>query len=140
MKGRVFFDTNILIYCFEYSDTRKQQVALTLVSQALDQGVGVISWQVIQEFYNVALHKFKMPLSVRALQSLTSEFLYPMCSVFPTKAVWEEALLLQQQTQYRYFDSLILASALMSGAETLYSEDLQDGRQIGGLTIQNPFN
>ena len=46
---------------------------------------------------------------------------------------------LHESTQFRWYDSLIVAAALESGAELLYSEDLQDGRRLAGLTIRNPF-
>lgn len=139
MKDRVFLDTNIWVYCFDSTDLRKQTRALSLVSHYLDIQTGVISWQVVQEFYHVALHKFKRPLSMDVLENFTQQFLMPMCLVFPTQAVWREALLIHRQTQYRFYDSLIVSAALAAEAEILFSEDLQANRKIQGLEIRNPF-
>jgi len=139
MSAKVFFDTNILVYCFDVSDPEKRAIALSMVSTHLDQHTGIISWQVVQEFYNVALHKFKNPLSPEQVACFSREFLMPMCLVYPTEGVWKQALQIHQQTQYRFYDSLIVSAGLVSGAEILYSEDLQSGRVIDGLKIMNPF-
>lgn len=139
MKGRVFIDTNILVYCFDNSDSRKQTRALSLVSKHLDDQTGVISWQVVQEFYHVALHKFKQPLALDVLENFSQEFLLPMCLIYPSRSVWKEALLIHRQTQYRFYDSLIVSAALASKAEILFSEDLQANRKIMNLEILNPF-
>lgn len=139
MSAKVFFDTNILVYCFDTAAPLKREKALALVSTHLDQHTGAISWQVVQEFYNVALHKFKVPLSPENISCFSKEFLMPMCLVYPTESVWKEALLIHQQTQYRFYDSLIVSAALVAGVEILFTEDLQSNRKIQGLEIVNPF-
>jgi len=139
MNAKVFFDTNILVYCFDTNDLAKRDNALSLISTNLNQHTAVISWQVVQEFYNVALHKFKTPLSCDQMDRFSREFLMPMCLVFPTAGVWKEALEIHHHTQYRFYDSLILSAALSSGAEILFSEDLQSGRKFQGVEIVNPF-
>jgi predicted nucleic acid-binding protein len=65
--------------------------------------------------------------------------LIPMRQVWTRAELWLKALEIQAQTRYRLYDSLIVASALASGARILYSEDLQSGRMIGDLLIENPF-
>jgi predicted nucleic acid-binding protein len=65
--------------------------------------------------------------------------LWPRCSLFPSPAIYRHALKIHQETQYRFFDSLIVASALATGAKVLYTEDLEHGREIRNLRIQNPF-
>jgi predicted nucleic acid-binding protein len=65
--------------------------------------------------------------------------LAPLCAVFPSFKLLEDALAVQKQLKYSFYDSLIVAAALEAGCETLYSEDLQHGQQIGRLRIANPF-
>lgn len=135
-KQPYFLDSNILVYAFERDLTDKKQIARELIA---DQSPWQISWQVIQEFSHVALHKFEIPLSGDYLSQLIELLLAPHCTVLPDSSLWQSAIRIQPQTQYRFYDALIVAAALRSGCSTLYSEDLQHGRQIGDLIIVNPF-
>lgn len=139
MNGRFFLDTNILIYSFETREPEKQRVAGGLIERALNSLQGYLSWQVIQEFFNVARHKWETPMSPQDCVTYLQNTLLPLCTVYPGIGVWTEALRIQEETGYRFYDSLILASALHAGADILYSEDLQHGRRLGRLTVQNPF-
>jgi predicted nucleic acid-binding protein len=65
--------------------------------------------------------------------------LVPHCVVHSSPVLYRQALLLHRQIQYRYYDSLVVASAIHAGASRLYSENLQHGRTIAGLEIINPF-
>ena len=58
-EGKVFFDTNILVYSADESDARKQKIATALIKDAIDSGSGVISTQCLQEFFNVAQKKIE---------------------------------------------------------------------------------
>lgn len=140
MKGEFFLDTNILVYTFSPVDTLKRDRAKSLVSQALKDGTGMISWQVVQEFLNVATTKFQVCLSPQDSASYLAEVLRPLCRVFPTIEIYSEALGLRDRTGFSYYDCLIIASARQGGARTLYSEDLQHGRVIDHLCIENPFS
>jgi len=136
MHARCFLHTNILVYAFEPSSPTKQMRARELI--ATDRSWAV-SWQVVQEFVHVARHPFRKPLETEYLAELIDLLLAPRCAVFPCATIWRSALAIQTETQYSFYDSLILASAIESGAPTLYSEDLQHGRRIGPLEIINPF-
>jgi predicted nucleic acid-binding protein len=131
-----FLDTNILVYAFDNADPTKQKLALDLIA---DSKPWQISWQIIQEFCNTALHNRKCQVPANTLDSLVDLLLSPHCTVFPDPSLWQSALRIQTETQYRFYDSLVVASALRSGAPILYSEDLQDGRIIGDMEIRNPF-
>ena len=131
-----FLDTNILVYAFERDATDKKQRARELIS---DNQPWHISWQVVQEFCNVSLHRFKEPLSHEYLNNLIELLLKPHCGVYPDSSIWQTAIQIKTATQYRFYDSLIIAAALRSGAEVLYSEDLQHIRRIEHLKIINPF-
>lgn len=64
----------------------------------------------------------------------------PLCEVFPTIALYREALGVQADTGYSFYDSLIIAAALETGCGVLYSEDLQEGQTVRELKIVNPFD
>lgn len=136
MAATYFLDTNILVYAFEPDDPIKQARARELIDPS---GSWEISWQVVQEFIHVARHRFRKPLDSAYLGDLIDFLLASHCSVSPGTHLWKQALRVQAETQYRFYDSLIVAAAIESGAPILYSEDLQHERHIGPLQIINPF-
>lgn len=136
MSGKQFIDTNVLVYSFDNSAPTKRKRAREILYSS---DSWLISWQVIQEFSNVALHRFAKPMSKEDLSDFLRLVLLPRCLVMPTPQLYMQAIQIHAQTQYRYYDSLIVASALVAGANILYSEDLQEDRIIGNLKIVNPF-
>jgi predicted nucleic acid-binding protein len=137
MKGKFFLDTNIVVYSF--NDSPKKDKALELIKSAHVKN-GCISYQVIQEFMNVALKKFEKPLHYNDLQLYLKKVLFPVCEVFPSERLYSEALDISEGWKYSFYDSLIIASALESQCDVLYSEDLQNNQKIRNLTIVNPFD
>ena len=140
MNAKYFIDTNIIVYCFDDRMPDKKTRSLALIADALQTGNGIISWQVIQEFLNVATRKFKVPLKPEDAKFYLQKVLHPLCQVFPDLEIYQNALGIQDKTNYSFYDSLILAGALREGCTILYSEDLQGGHQVDGLRIVNPFN
>lgn len=136
MSAECFLDTNILVYAFDKENPEKRKIALSLIEH---EKPWRISWQVAQEFSSVALHKFKVPLDTDYLTDFSTEILWPHCTVFPSPQIHRTAIQIHRETQYRFYDCLIVAAALESGARILYSEDLQHGRSFGDLKIVNPF-
>jgi predicted nucleic acid-binding protein len=136
MSTDYFLDTNILIYAFDQKADEKRTKALSLSHTGEPW---LISWQVVQEFCSVARHRFAIPLDLEFLSDYLNLFLLPHCKVMYSGAIYQRALQIQRDTQYRFYDSLIVAAALESGASILYSEDLQHDRSIGHLRIINPF-
>ena len=139
MSAKFFLDTNLLVYSFEEGELAKRDRARQLIEQALETRQGVISWQVVQEFLNVALHKWQKPMTAADAREFLQAVLNPLCTVYPSAEIWNSALRIAEESQYRFYDTLIVASAIQSGATILYSEDLQDGRRFGPLQICNPF-
>ena len=134
MPGRSFLDTNVLIYAMLQPDARSDQ------ARALLAGRGLISVQVLNEVVNVASRKLNRPRpGIRQALTLIKT-LVP--SIVPlTIDTHERALEIAERTGYRFFDALIIASALKAGCDTLYSEDMQAGHVIETrLTIRNPFS
>ena len=135
MSAEVFLDTNIFVYCFDADNPSKQAIAKKLVS-----GRGwFVSWQVVQEFSSIALHRFKVPLKPGDLSDYIAFRLWPECRILPSQAIFNQAISIHGRYGFRFYDCLVLASALAGGAKTLLSEDLQDGQHIGSLEIVNPF-
>lgn len=139
MNDKVFWDTNVLVYAFDSSSPEKRDKSRALLGEGIRNSTLSLSWQVIQEFANVALHKFEQPMPVEELRELIDTVLFPHCDIYPSRSLYDRALNVHVQTQYRFYDSLIVAGALEAGVATLYSEDLQGGRHIESVRIVNPF-
>jgi len=139
MKGRCFLDTNVLAYTFDASSPRKRATARALVKSALAGGDGVISFQVVGEFLHIAGGKFAKPLSGTDLRRYLRTVLVPMCEVYWSPELAEQALAIREQTGYSFWDSQILAAAAAAGCGALYTEDLQQGRTVAGVRIVDPF-
>jgi predicted nucleic acid-binding protein len=140
MSGSYFLDSNVLIYSFDARAPAKKAVAQALVEKALAEGVGIVSFQVVQEFFNVATQRFPEPMSAVEATLYLDRVLMPLCRVFPSAELYRSTLALAERWRYSFFDSLILAAAQAGGCQTLYTEDLQHGQDIEGLRIVNPFN
>ena len=134
-----FIDTNIFVYTFDSRSPAKKSRALALIQKALESGRGIISYQVIQEFLNVAGKKFKIPLNVQDQRLYLEEVLSPLCEIFPSTGFYRRGIDISDRYGYSFYDSLIIAAALTAGCRILYSEDLQAGQNIEGLTIVNPL-
>jgi predicted nucleic acid-binding protein len=133
---RVFVDTNILIYAYENEEGAKQKTAKRLLSELWDQRAGVVSTQVLAEFYYVATRKLKMPRAVaRKIVAAYGHW----CSADTSLELLVSASLLEEEHRLSWWDALIIQAALLSGADTLLSEDLQHGQRFGELTVRNPF-
>lgn len=139
MPAEFFLDTNVLVYTFDRRDPEKRASALALVERALETGDGIVSGQVVQEFLNVALHKFERPLTAGEAVRYLRDVLDPLCAIFSSLALYEHAISLQARWRFGFYDSLIVSAALEAGCKTLYSEDLQDGQEVESLRIVNPF-
>ena len=139
MNVKYFLDTNILVYSFDASHPTKRKIARDLVSEALEKGKGIISYQVIQEFLNVATRKFSVPLRITDARLYLNVVLEPLCEVFASPELFHQALEISDQWRLPFYDALIVGAALQGDCAVLYSEDLQDGQTIKGLDIQDPF-
>lgn len=137
MSGNYFLDTNILVYSFETSE--KGQIAKDLIRSGISSNKGNISYQVVQEFINVATRKFKVPMIASDLRTYMQRVLIPLWSVYSSPTLMNIALDVQERWQFGFYDSLIVASALEASCDVLFSEDLQHGQKIYETEIINPF-
>ena len=139
MSDRYFLDTNIFVYSLDPVDPRKARIAEELVTRGVGSRLGVISYQVVQEFMNVSLRQFQVTMTVTELELYFFKVLLPMMTIPSSSGLFLEALRLKTTDQIAWYDSLIIAAALQGDCEVLYSEDMQHGRRFGDLVIQNPF-
>ncbi|MGA8308811.1 MAG: PIN domain-containing protein [Terriglobales bacterium] len=139
MSGRFFLDTNIFVYAFDAKTPAKARRASLLIRQAADTGKGVVSYQVVQEFFNVALRRFAQPMNVAEAEQYLITVFRPLLAIHSSPALCVEALRIGEKHHFSWYDSLIVAAALQAQCSFLYSEDLQHGRKIEDLQIENPF-
>jgi predicted nucleic acid-binding protein len=139
MSGRFFLDTNLFVYTFDAKAPAKARKAAQLIRRAADSGEGIISYQVVQEFFNVAFRRFPQPMSVAEAEQYLITVLRPLLAVHSSLAVYFEALRIVEKYRLSWYDSLIVAAALEGHCEKLYSEDFQHGQKIEHLRIENPF-
>jgi predicted nucleic acid-binding protein len=140
MKDKVFLDTNVFIYSVDSSPTDKQKagIARDLVKQHIRDGTGIISIQVLQEFYQVSTQKIQVPLSTEdALEYM--HYMAVLETVHPDFNMLVNAVYLHKRLKLSFWDGLIVQAAAAANCTLLLTEDLQDGVHVGELTIKNPF-
>ena len=139
MSGRFFLDTNIFVYTFDSGSPEKAAQSAKLIKSAIETRGGIVSYQVVQEFFNVALRRFAKPMSSADAEQYLSTTFRPLLSVHSSPALYGEALRIGGRFRLAWHDSLIVASAIEGQCDILYSEDFQDGQQFGTVVISNPF-
>jgi predicted nucleic acid-binding protein len=135
---KAFVDTNVLIYAHDIDAGRKHEVAKAVLLDLWAERAGVLSTQVLQEFYVNATRKLKRPLAKQEARSVVETYA-AWCVEGITPADVSMAFQLEDRARVGFWDALILAVAVRSGARRLLSEDLNAGQKIAGLTIHNPF-
>ena len=135
-SGSFFFDTNVLLYCFDNANPVKQSSAQQWVTAAWPVGRARCSWQVLNEFYANAVRKMKMPAADAraAVEDFTVWPLEPWSLELQRRAWrWSDT------AQLNFWDAMILGAADQGGSRWLLSEDFQAGRKFGGVTVVSPF-
>jgi len=134
-----FFDSNVFVYLFDETNEKKRKRAEGLVESALQSQAACISFQVVQETLNVLTRKLPAPMGPGEAGVFLEAVLAPLWRVMPSERLYEAALRIQGRYRYGFYDALIVAAALEAGCKTLYSEDMHDGHELEGLSIENPF-
>ncbi|MGA3238449.1 MAG: PIN domain-containing protein [Bryobacteraceae bacterium] len=137
MPVREFLDTNVLVYAYDPSDRRKQQIAQSLVRRAL-AGEIVVSTQVLAEFAATLLHKMSPPASPDDVAAVL-DALGPIGVLVPDGDLVRRAVQARGAYGIHFYDGMIVAAAERGGCERLWSEDLNSGQQYFGVTVENPF-
>jgi predicted nucleic acid-binding protein len=136
MSARSFFDTNVLIYADDKAAPAKQRKALDLVAEHRRARTGVVSLQVLQEYFVAVTRKLRVDAAIaRRKIELLAEFDVAVPEVQDILA----AIDLHRLHGFSFWDALILRAAKQAGCSVLFSEDLQQEREIDGVRIVNPF-
>src|SRR6204780_3286582 len=136
MSARSFFDTNILIYADDKAAPAKQRRALDLVAEHRRGGTGVVSLQVLQEYFVTVTRKLRVdPRIARRKVELLAEFDVAAPEVEEMLA----AIDLHRLHGFSFWDALVLRAAKQAGCRKVFSEDMQEAREIDGVQIENPF-
>jgi predicted nucleic acid-binding protein len=137
MPARSFFDTNVLIYADDNAAPTKQRKSLDLVAEHRRARTGVVSMQVLQEYFVAATRKLRVDDAIaRRKVELLAEFDVAVPEVADILA----AIDLHRLHGFSFWDALILRSAKQAGCTVLFSEDMQPAREIDGVRIVNPFH
>ncbi len=137
MSAKTFIDTNVLIYAHDIDQKEKYPIARKILVELLATRSGVLSPQVLQEFYVNITRKITKPLTRRAAREIVSDF--SVLCTDTTAAEVATAFRIEDEAKISFWDALICSSALKSGAKVILSEDMNAGQKIAGLRIENPF-
>jgi predicted nucleic acid-binding protein len=137
MSGKTFIDTNVLIYAYDVDAMAKNEAAKVVLRELWSERTGVLSMQVLQEFYINVTRKVPSPLSRDLARSVVNS--YAIWCVETTPADLSTAFRIEDESQIGFWDALIVSAAVKSGARRILSEDLNAGQRIAGILIENPF-
>ncbi len=134
---RPFFDTNVLVYAFDEGEPEKRGVARALIKEHLDEGDGMLSVQVLREFY-ASVRRLSRPVPDEEAEEAVRRF--AAFSSMPEDArMVIGAVRRSREHRLSFWDGLIVEAALRGGADRILTEDLQHGQVIDGMRIENPF-
>lgn len=133
---RTFLDTNILVYGDDRAEPAKQRTALDLIGAHRQQRTGVVSLQILQEYFVAATKKLKLdPTIARNKVEIYSKFQVAE----PTVSDILAAIDIHRLHGFSYYDALVLRMAKQTGCRVLLSEDMQHGQVVDSVRIVNPF-
>ncbi len=136
--NRVFVDTNIIVYSVDAVDEPRHSIAVERMRELWKSENGVLSTQVLQEFFVVSTTKIPRPLS----QEDARRFVYRLSAwdvVVNNSDSILRAIDIQAEHGYSFWDCLILDAAIQGGAQVLLTEDFTHDRMINGVRVVNPF-
>jgi len=138
MNGKTFVDSNVLIYAHDLDAIAKNGIAKAALRELWSERAGVLSMQVLQEFYVNVTRKIAAPLPKDSARQVVSA--YSTWCMETTPAEIASAFRIEDESRIGFWDALIVASAVKSGAARILSEDLNAGQGIAGILIENPFS
>jgi predicted nucleic acid-binding protein len=137
MSAKTFVDTNVLIYAHDVDAKAKHEVAKDVLRELWSERSGVLSMQVLQEFYVNVTRKIAKPLAKAEARLVVNS--YSIWCMETTPAEIAAAFRIEDESRISFWDALIVASAAKSGTARILSEDLNAQQTIAGIRIGNPF-
>jgi len=138
MSAKAFFDTNIFVYSLDGASAKARRCT-DLIADAIATNNGVVSYQVVQEFFNVAFRRFSPPLTLPEAEHYLATTFRSLLKVHSSHALFADAVQLHQKHRLSWYDGLIVAAAIQANCSVLYTEDLQHGQKFDNLRVVNPF-
>jgi len=135
---KIFLDTNILIYAYDVTAGDKHEIANNILVTLWKSGTGVLSTQVLQEFFVNIIQKIPKPIEKALAKNIVRDFLNWDLVVNYGDSILN-AIDISSKYGYSFWDSLIIEAAGRGGAKTLLTEDLTDNQIVNHITIKNPF-
>jgi predicted nucleic acid-binding protein len=137
MSDKTFVDTNVLIYAHDIDAKAKHETAKRVLQGLWSERTGVLSMQILQEFYVNVTRKIPRPISKESARIVVST--YATWCIDTTHTEIASAFQVEDKWQIGFWDALVVASAVKSGANLILSEDLNAGQIISGVRVENPF-
>lgn len=137
MSDKFFVDTNVLVYAHDTGSGRKHSVARQLLEKLWMDRTGVLSTQVLQEFWFNVRRKARQPIPLEEARELVESYLTWEVITTSGQSILD-AVALEERFQVSFWDALILQAAIQAGVSTLYSEDFNAGQQYA-VEVVNPF-
>jgi predicted nucleic acid-binding protein len=137
MSAKTFVDTKVLIYAHDADAGAKRDVARAVLRELWRERTGVLSLQVLQEFYVNVTRKIASPLSKPAARAVIDS--YGLWCIETTPAEISAAFRIEDESRIGFWDALIVAAARKADAGRILSEDLNAGQIIAGVRVENPF-
>jgi predicted nucleic acid-binding protein len=137
MNANVFVDTNVLVYAHDIDAGRKQLKALEILLDLRKQRSVAVSMQVLQEFYSTVTRKLASRVPKDEAREIVEDFSYWCVETTPKEIM--RAFQIEDEARINFWDAMIIAAAIRSGASLILSEDLNPGQAIAGIQIENPF-
>ena len=138
MSDKIFVDTNILVYSRDASEKMKQPIAIKCLEKLWQTQTGVISTQVLNEYYVTVTKKIKPGMSQKdAWEDICALMAWGPLPI--DMSILHQAKLIEEKYSISWWDSMIVAAAKIGGCKTIYSEDLSNGQIFVGVKIVNPF-
>ena len=138
MTDKVFVDTNILVYAHDLDASVKHDQAAEIVGQLWESRNGVLSTQVLQEFYVTLTRKVSSTLSKLEARKLVQKYSNWQV-VLNDSAIISQASEIEESYNLSFWDALIISAAYSQNVPMILTEDLTHGQIIEGILIENPF-
>jgi len=139
MIGRIFLDTNVLVYAYDRSEPEKQRRAIRLLDALVVQGRGVVSTQVLAEFFVTVTRKIAAPLTVEEGYERVQNYLRFWMVLGLTGPVVLEAIRGVRDHRFHFWDAIIWATARLNQIPVIFTEDFPGRDVVEGVRFVNPF-
>ncbi|MGM0452339.1 MAG: PIN domain-containing protein [Thermodesulfobacteriota bacterium] len=138
MPDRIFVDTNVLVYAHDLDAGSKNGIACDVITDLWTNQNGILSTQVLQEFYITITKKVSLPLNKETARKIIRRYANWELTLNDAGVILQ-ASEIEERHQISFWDALIVSAAYSKNADILLTEDLNNGQYIEGILVKNPF-